>query len=108
MSFLRAVMIGASEAGETEVWDVLSNEEAWLRVVKKSTNEAGAANAVSEAPANAWRQKYPTAKVDDISVVYMVMRYINQMPIEITLDMIKNYKRKQNQHGIIKKELQKT
>lgn len=38
----------------------------------------------------------------------MVMRYINQMPIEITLDMIKNYKRKQNQHGIIKKELQKT
>ncbi|KAF3596875.1 hypothetical protein DY000_02027782 [Brassica cretica] len=50
------------------VWDVLSNEEV-AKVVMNSANEAGAANAVTEAAANAWRQKYPTAKVDDITVV---------------------------------------
>lgn len=50
------------------MWDVLSNEEV-ATVVMKSGSEAGAANAVAEAAANAWSQKYPTAKVDDISVV---------------------------------------
>ena len=50
------------------MWDVLSNEEV-AKVVMNSANEAGAANAVTEAVANAWRQKYPTAKVDDITVV---------------------------------------
>uniref|UniRef100_A0A1J3GX80 PPM-type phosphatase domain-containing protein n=1 Tax=Noccaea caerulescens TaxID=107243 RepID=A0A1J3GX80_NOCCA len=50
------------------VWDVLSNEEV-ATVVMKSANESAAASAVTEAAANAWRQKYPTIKVDDISVV---------------------------------------
>ncbi|KFK29906.1 hypothetical protein AALP_AA7G193700 [Arabis alpina] len=50
------------------VWDVLSNEEV-ATVAMNSENEAEAANAVTEAAANAWRQKYPTVKVDDISVV---------------------------------------
>ncbi|CAN8327112.1 unnamed protein product [Cochlearia groenlandica] len=51
------------------VWDVLNNEEV-ATVVMKSANEAGeAAKAVTEAAAKAWREKYPTAKVDDISVV---------------------------------------
>ncbi|KAL0791415.1 hypothetical protein Bca101_007661 [Brassica carinata] len=54
------------------VWDVLSNEEVAV-VVMKSENEAGAANAVTEAAANAWRQKYPTVKVDDISVVCLFL-----------------------------------
>lgn len=51
-----------------KVWDVLSNEEV-ATVVMKSESEGGAASAVTEAAANAWRQKYPNAKIDDISVV---------------------------------------
>lgn len=51
-----------------KVWDVLSNEEV-ATVILNSTNEVGAANAEKEAAANALRQKYPTAKVDVISVV---------------------------------------
>lgn len=47
---------------------MLSNEEV-AKVVMKSVTETGAANAVTEAATNAWRQKYPTAKVDDITVV---------------------------------------
>ncbi|KAF2590071.1 hypothetical protein F2Q70_00040493 [Brassica cretica] len=50
-----------------KVWDVLSNEEV-ATVVLKSTNEA---RQERPAAANAWRQKYPTAKVDDIPVVYL-------------------------------------
>lgn len=42
-------------------------------MVMNSENEAGAANAVTEAAANAWRQKYPTVKVDDISVVCLFL-----------------------------------
>ncbi|AEE86151.1 putative protein [Arabidopsis thaliana] len=50
------------------VWDVLSNEEV-ATVVMKSASEAGAANEVAEAATNAWIQKFPTVKIDDISVV---------------------------------------
>ncbi|KAG2249937.1 hypothetical protein Bca52824_089565 [Brassica carinata] len=58
------------------VWDVLSNEEV-ATVVMKSTNEAGAVKAVTEVAANARRQKYPTAKVHDISVVCLYQQETN-------------------------------
>ncbi|KAL1210278.1 putative protein phosphatase 2C 61 [Cardamine amara subsp. amara] len=50
------------------VWDVLGNEEV-ATIVMESESEGGAASAVTEAAANAWRQKYPNVRVDDISVV---------------------------------------
>lgn len=62
-----------------KVWDVLSNEEV-ATVVMKSESEAGAANAVAEAATNAWIQKYPTVKVDDISVVCLPLNNKRPQP----------------------------
>ncbi|XP_010546507.1 PREDICTED: probable protein phosphatase 2C 61 [Tarenaya hassleriana] len=51
------------------VWDVLSNEEVAKVVMGKERDDGAAANAGAEAAAEAWRLKFPAAKVDDISVV---------------------------------------
>ncbi|XP_010526068.1 PREDICTED: probable protein phosphatase 2C 61 isoform X2 [Tarenaya hassleriana] len=50
------------------VWDVLSNEEV-ATVVVAAESEKVAANAVAKAAAEAWKMKFPAAKVDDISAV---------------------------------------
>ncbi|XP_040997434.1 probable protein phosphatase 2C 72 [Juglans microcarpa x Juglans regia] len=55
------------------VWDVLSNDQV-AAIVWAAKSEQAAARVVVEAATTAWRKKYPTAKVDDCSVVCLFLQ----------------------------------
>lgn len=54
------------------IWDVLSNEEV-IDIVASTDAPSRAAQAVVESAVRAWRQKYPTSKVDDCAVVCLFL-----------------------------------
>ncbi|KAI3724279.1 hypothetical protein L2E82_36051 [Cichorium intybus] len=54
------------------IWDVLSNEEV-IDIVACAESHAHAAQAVVESAVRAWKQKYPTSKVDDCAVVCLFL-----------------------------------
>ncbi|KAL5144702.1 putative protein phosphatase 2C 72 [Glycine soja] len=54
------------------VWDVLSNKEV-SSVVWEAGTEKDAARAVVEAATAAWKQKYPSSKVDDCTVLCLFL-----------------------------------
>ncbi|KAK7351265.1 hypothetical protein VNO77_10579 [Canavalia gladiata] len=55
------------------VWDVLSNSEV-SSIVWAAGTEKDAARAVVEAATSAWKQKYPSSKVDDCTVVCLFLQ----------------------------------
>ncbi|OIW03403.1 hypothetical protein TanjilG_12000 [Lupinus angustifolius] len=59
------------------VWDVLSNNEV-ASIVWTAATEDAAARAVVEGATAAWKKKYPTSKVDDITVVCLFMQKKSQ------------------------------
>lgn len=54
------------------MWDVLSNKEV-SSVVWEADTEKDAARAVVEAATAAWKQKYPSSKVDDCTVLCLFL-----------------------------------
>lgn len=54
------------------IWDVLTNEEV-IEIVASTDAPSQAAQAVVESAVRAWRQKYPTSKVDDCAVVCLFL-----------------------------------
>lgn len=54
-----------------QIWDVLSNDEV-VNIVA-SNPQSRAAQALVESAIRAWRQKFPTAKVDDCAVVCLFL-----------------------------------
>ncbi|KAL5728899.1 hypothetical protein ACHQM5_001926 [Ranunculus cassubicifolius] len=55
------------------VWDVLTNEQV-ASIVWSVRNEEKAAKAVVDAAVLTWKEKYPSAKIDDITVVCMFLQ----------------------------------
>jgi len=55
------------------VWDVLSNKEV-SSIVWAADSENEAARAVVEASALAWKNKYPSSKPDDCTVVCLFLQ----------------------------------
>ncbi|KAM2892862.1 hypothetical protein COP2_010966 [Malus domestica] len=54
------------------IWDVLSNKEV-VDVIATAPARPSAAQALVETAVRAWRQKYPTSKVDDCAVVCLFL-----------------------------------
>ncbi|XP_008370833.3 probable protein phosphatase 2C 33 [Malus domestica] len=54
------------------IWDVLSNKEV-VDIVATAPARSSAARALVETAVRAWRQKYPTSKVDDCAVVCLFL-----------------------------------
>ncbi|CAA6666110.1 unnamed protein product [Spirodela intermedia] len=55
------------------VWDVLTNEEV-VAIVRSAKTRDEASKAVAEAAARAWRQKFPSSRVDDCSAVCLFLQ----------------------------------
>ncbi|KAK6927301.1 PPM-type phosphatase-like domain, partial [Dillenia turbinata] len=55
------------------VWDVLNNDQV-ASIVWQATSEETAAKAVVDAAKDAWKLKFPSAKVDDCSVVCLFFK----------------------------------
>ncbi|KAK9919236.1 hypothetical protein M0R45_027845 [Rubus argutus] len=54
------------------IWDVLSNKEV-VDIIASAPARSSAARALVESAVRAWRQKYPTSKVDDCAVVCLYL-----------------------------------
>ncbi|KAL0298461.1 UNVERIFIED_CONTAM: putative protein phosphatase 2C 33 [Sesamum radiatum] len=57
---------------EPEVWDVLSNKEV-VEIVGSCRARSNAARTLVESAVRAWKNKYPTSKVDDCAVVCLFL-----------------------------------
>jgi serine/threonine protein phosphatase PrpC len=60
------------------VWDVLSNNEV-VSIVSAEGSEETAARAVVEAAVSAWKQKFPTSKRDDCTVVCLFLQKMKRL-----------------------------
>ncbi|GJM85003.1 hypothetical protein PR202_ga00730 [Eleusine coracana subsp. coracana] len=54
------------------VWDVLSNDEV-VSIVSRATSQASAARFLVESAHRAWRNRFPTSKIDDCAVVCLFL-----------------------------------
>ncbi|GJN21049.1 hypothetical protein PR202_gb08495 [Eleusine coracana subsp. coracana] len=54
------------------VWDVLSNDEV-VSIVSQATSQASAARFLVESAHRAWRNRFPTSKIDDCAVVCLFL-----------------------------------
>lgn len=55
------------------MWDVLTNEQV-VSIVWSVEKKEAAARTVVDAAVHAWKQKFPSSKVDDCSVVCLFLQ----------------------------------
>lgn len=60
------------DSRESQIWDVLCNEEV-VKIVASAPTHSSAARTLVEAAVRAWKTKYPTSKTDDCAVVCLFL-----------------------------------
>lgn len=58
---------------ESQIWDVLCNEEV-VKIVASAPTRSSAAKRLVEAAVRGWRTKYPTSRTDDCAVVCLFLK----------------------------------